>query len=73
MIHIGQPYIESLGDKSRLCSKITCNNTEYIMWYEVDKIYEKHLCYERADAFLICLLPYAMTNDHNISCTNAVS
>ena len=73
MIVIEKPYIESNGDKSRLyCDIIVDGKTEKV-FVEVDKQYEKYLCTERCDAFLIALFYYAMVNNHDIFCEGYVS
>lgn len=66
-LHIGRPYVESNGIKSKLCANITENGKNKILYYEVDKEYEEYLCTERSDAFLIALVQYAMANGMNIS------
>lgn len=38
------------------------------MWYEVDQKYEKMLCAERADAFVVACLYYAMVTGEDIQC-----
>lgn len=55
-IMIGAPYIKG----TRLCSNIEGINDPFTLWYEVKKEYKKYLCTERADGFLIGILPYAM-------------
>jgi len=57
---IGQPEINKTGGKARLCCRITWETGSYDMWYEVDACFEEYLCAERADAFLLAVLPYAM-------------
>ena len=66
---IGQPYIEN----NRLCSKIKSEKTEYIMWFQVEEEYIKYLCYERADAFLIALIPYFIKHEMDVSVEAKVS
>ena len=36
------------------------------VWFEVDREYEPYLCAERADAFLVALLPFAMLKGYSI-------
>ena len=46
--------------KVRLCSAVALGRKSWNLFFEVDKEYEDALCAERADAFLITLLPLAM-------------
>lgn len=68
MIKIGVPYIEKGLEFSRIICDILIDNTEYKIWFQVEKEYEKYLCVERADAYVIGLLNYAMRNNHDIYC-----
>jgi len=43
------------------------------LWFEVSSEYEKYLCYERSDAFLVGTLPWAMRNNHDITCVAPVT
>jgi hypothetical protein len=61
-ITIGAPYIMCTGGGYSLCSDIEGINNSFTLWYEVDEEYKQYLCTERADAFLIGLLPYAMAH-----------
>ncbi len=66
MITIRNIRIEQQNNKSRLCADILYKEEENTLWYEVKKEYEKYLCYERADAFLVALLLYAMERQEDI-------
>ena len=68
MITIGRPRIINMSKKSRLESEINIDGKSNIIWFEVDEKYEKYLCYERSDAFVIAILNYAMRNGHDITC-----
>jgi hypothetical protein len=65
-LKIGKPYIVQNDKTSRLCSVISENGAKYEMWFEVEQKYEEYLCHERADAFLLVILPYAMEKQLNI-------
>lgn len=65
-ISIGKPYIKKNGNKSRLCSVLTENDKTYEMWFEVDAEYEKYLCTERIDAFVLAVLMYCLKNSIDI-------
>jgi hypothetical protein len=49
------------------------DGNEQEIWYEVDEAYAEYLCYERADAFLLGCLPYAMAFNHNITVDGDIS
>lgn len=66
VLEIRQPYIKRLGTKSRLCSDITWGVGNRTLWFEVEREYEKCLCSERIDGFLVALLPFAMIANLNI-------
>ncbi len=66
MIKINKPYIEEKGEYARLCSKIEVDDNVWDIWYEVESCNKEYLCYEKADAFLIGILPFAMAFGHNI-------
>ncbi len=72
---IGKTYIESVDDKaSRLCACITTEDSkEYVAWYEVSKEFEQYLCTERADAFVVNTLLYAMEHSYDIICEDPMS
>ena len=74
MITIGNPYIKEMNDGTvRLCSIVNYDGKDNEIWYGVNKEYGKYLCYERADAFLLAFLPYAMAFKHNIKIEGALS
>lgn len=74
MITIGNPYIKEMNDGTvRLCSVVNYDGKNEEIWYGVDKEYGKYLCYERADAFLLAFLPYAMAFKHDIKIDGALS
>ncbi len=77
-IKIGKPYIvetsdsEIFGKAVKLCAKITMENpnTKNVetkeCFFEFDQKYQKNICAERSDAFVIGLLSTAMENDMDI-------
>lgn len=65
-INIAQPQIETNGDRTRLCSRLSWEEKTYDMWFEVDEAYSQYLCHERADAFVAAVLPYAMAHGIDI-------
>lgn len=74
MITISKPYLKKGENKSvRLCSVVNYEGKDEEIWYGVDEKYSDYLCYERADAFLLGFLPYAMAFKHNIKVEGAIS
>lgn len=66
-IFIEKPYIEKIKNKSRLCARCQIDNfIDEVVWYEVDSEWDKYLCFERADAFVLNFLMYAMENQLDI-------
>ena len=58
---------------ARLVAEIDFGSDAKEIWLEVDGKYGKYLCDERADAFLIALLPHAMRAGLDIECKAPVS
>ncbi|MCL1797164.1 MAG: hypothetical protein FWG24_02410 [Eggerthellaceae bacterium] len=73
MLTIHQPKIRHARNKSRLYSEIEIDDEQKILWFEVDSEYEKYLCSERSDAFLVSALPYAMRKGHDITCSAPIT
>lgn len=73
MIEIKCPYIKNENDKCYLHVDIKEDNILKHVWFCVDHKYGKYLCHERADAFVIGLLSYAMRNKHDIKCESPIS
>lgn len=69
MIIIKQPKILNIKDDfSRLSCDIQVDDELRTVWFDVAKEYEEYLCVERADAFVIGLLSWAMRLNHDIKC-----
>lgn len=66
MIIIGKPYITPDNGKSRLVANIDVDGETREVWFEVESQFEKYLCYERGDAFVVAILNYAMRHGHDI-------
>lgn len=73
MLKIETVYIKRIGEKSRLCADIRWSNRSRTLWFEVEREFENYLCYERADGFLIALLPFAMINNLDIEVEGNIS
>lgn len=67
-ITIGVPYIshECESGKVRLCANIKRPDKEICIWFEVQDQYEKYLCTERSNSFLLAILEYAMSKGWDI-------
>ena len=68
MLTIMKPFISQIGDKSRLNCDILIEGEKRTLWIEVDKEYEKYLCTERCDAYVIGLLGWCLREGHDIKC-----
>lgn len=66
MITIEKPYITNANGKSRLNATIHIDKEAKITWFEVDEKFERYLCDERGDAFVVAIVNYAMCNGHDI-------
>lgn len=73
MIKIGTPYLKKDGNKSILLCDICIDEEKHSLWFSVEEAYGKYLCTERADAYVIGLLNYAMRNHHDIVCDAPVT
>lgn len=65
-ILIGKPYKKVCGDKVRLCAELSWDNENFEFYYEVDNEYEKYLCAERATAFILSILEFALYKGYDI-------
>ena len=66
MLTIKKPYLSKEGSLTRLCSEIDRDGEIRTLWFGVEEQYSKYLLFERADAFVIGLLQYAIRNGHDI-------
>lgn len=67
-IVIGSPYIKYVNENIRLCSMITRPSGEFEFYFELPSEYEKYLCHERSDSFVLAILEYAMFMGYDIEC-----
>lgn len=65
-IILEKPYIQKVGNQSRLCCRMIEEGKASEIWYEVNCVYEEFLCVERMDAFVAAMLPYAMYHKKNL-------
>lgn len=75
MIKIGKPrIIKCKSSKIRLEADISEGNmSKQTLWFEVDEEYGDYLVDDRADAFVVIYLNYAMFHGHDIVCDAPVS
>lgn len=66
MIKLNSITIENNNGISKLLFNSTIAGKEEQFWFEVEEKYEKYLCNERIDAFVIGFLKYAMINNYDI-------
>lgn len=66
MIIIGKPELRQVDEQIQLVATITIDGQNQEMYYSVDEKYVEFLVHERVDAFLVGLLPLAMTQNHAI-------
>lgn len=66
MLKIGKPYLTNTETHTRLCADVSRDGEVKTLWFEVQKEFEKFLCPERSDAFVVGLLHYAMRKGHDI-------
>lgn len=67
MIKIGKPYITKDNEKATLNCFVKIDDKEDNIWFKVDLKFSDYLCHERADAYLIAVLDYAMRHGHDIN------
>lgn len=65
-IFIGKPYITHENNFVRLCSDVTRPSGKFTLYYEVPLEYEKYLCIERVNSFVLGILEYAMYMGYDI-------
>ena len=72
-LRICQPTIKEYAGKVRLESLIVANDFQKTYYFEVDEKYAKYLCHERADAFVLGLMYFALVNGYDIECEAPLS
>lgn len=78
ILKIGKPWIEKVNDSTvrlhaEIITKIGEETTTYDLWYEVDNEYAQYLCTERSDAFVVGVLPMALTKGLDIETDQPMS
>ena len=66
MIYIEKPYTEVVDGQARLCARVTAPRVDKELWFSVEPEYGRYITDDRADAFVVGLLPMAMRLGLNI-------
>ncbi|MFC3884175.1 hypothetical protein ACFOU2_12020 [Bacillus songklensis] len=73
MIIIYEPEIKKNDKEVRLQAVFEVDGQKDVLWFEVEEKYSVYLTNERADAFLVGLLWYALKNGHDIKVLSPMS
>ena len=74
VLRLSKPTIRQVDDeKVRLCCDVLEGDTLHSLYYETDHAYEKYLCFERSDSFVLAVLPYALREGLDIVCEAPVT
>lgn len=72
-IRLKQPYLMETTDEIRLCAEVDRQGQGETIWFSAEKEYGVYLTAERADAFLVALLPTAMREGADLLCEGTVT
>lgn len=72
-IIIGKPYITEQSNSASLCAEVLLGGERQILRYTVESQYKSYLTDERADAFVVGILTYAMRIGADIICRAPLS
>ena len=72
-IKIGRPSVSATNGKMRMTAVVTYGGIDTPVWVEVESKYGGYLCIERADAYVVGLLSFAMRNGCDIVCRAPMS
>lgn len=73
MIIINKPYITKKNGVYRICSEVQIEGNSKTLYYEAEGADRSDFCTERADAFLVGLLPLAMRSGQDIYVKDTIS
>lgn len=75
MIIIKKAEIKNISGIHRIECDIFVGSTgqKHLIWMDINENYAKYLCIERADAFVVLLLPLAMSLGEDIKCESPVT
>jgi len=69
VLRLSKPKIQQVeGEKVQLYCDVVEGDVLHPLYYETDKEFEKYLCYERADSFVLAVFPYALREGLDIVC-----
>jgi hypothetical protein len=72
-MEIFPPELSYQDDKAVVSVRFTCQGKESTLWYKFDKEFAEFAVLEKADAFLVSLLPLAMQSHEDIQLNHPVS
>lgn len=71
---ISKISLEQTEEKNiRICTNIKSDKEDYKLWFEIEKEYKDYILIERADAFLVAILPYAIKKELDIIIEDKIS
>lgn len=73
MIYVRKASLLHEDGKIKICCDIDVNAETQSLYFLVDSLYEKYITVDRADAFLVMLLYFAMRDGHDISFESPLS
>lgn len=73
MIQIKKPYIEKNDQVVSLVSEVLFCGESRKVWYRTDEANAAYFAFERADAFVVALLPYALSHGWDIQSEAPIS
>lgn len=72
-LRIGKPYLRREAGQVYLCAQITLQEHTRVAWFSVEPEFSEYLTDDRADAFVVGLLPVAMKMGADIRCDGPVT
>jgi len=74
VLKLSKPKIQKAeGEKVRLCCDVLEGDILHSLYYETDTQFEKYLCDERADSFMLAVFPYALRKGFDIVCDASIT
>lgn len=65
-IVVGPPQVRAVDGHAELAVEGVCQGDPFRCWFAVEEPFTSYLAYERSDAFLIALLPWAMSKGFDL-------
>ena len=72
VIDVGKIYFIKDNNNTKMCSDIKIDNRHNTLWFSLKNEDAKYFC-ERADAFVMAILPIAMTRGYDVICHDLMS